>query len=90
MLKKVKSYIDNHLNPAKVNIIDPRKKFVQPLNIPEILAELQITDDYYGAVSISKVDGLELHLKRKPNSCLVNNCFGNVLTGKYELPTCFQ
>ena len=52
------------------------------MSIPEILAELQITDDgYYGAVSISKVDDLELHLKRKPNSCLVNNCFGNVLKG---------
>ena len=25
--EKVKSYIDNHLNPATVNIIDPRKKF---------------------------------------------------------------
>ena len=32
----------NHLNPAKVYIIDPRKgKFVQPLSIPEILAELK-------------------------------------------------
>lgn len=41
-LKKVKKYIGNHLNPAKVYTIDPRKgKFVQPLSIPEILAELK-------------------------------------------------
>lgn len=33
---KLKSYIDNHLNPAKANIIDPRKEnFVQPLSILE-------------------------------------------------------
>ena len=29
--RKVKRYIDNHLNPCKVNIIDPRKEFfLQP------------------------------------------------------------
>lgn len=33
---KLKSYIDNHLNTAKANIIDPRKEnFVQPLSILE-------------------------------------------------------
>ena len=48
----------NHLNPAKVYIIDPRKgKFVQPLSIPEILAELKILDnDYYRSLSLSKDD----------------------------------
>ena len=46
------------------------------MNIPEILAELRITDDYYyKALCISKDDDLELHLKRKQNSCFVNNYF---------------
>ena len=42
------------LNPANVNFFDWRKeKSVQPLSIPEILAELQIVDDdYYRAISI--------------------------------------
>ena len=34
---------------------------------PDILAELQILDDdYYRAISTSKDEGFELHLKRKP------------------------
>lgn len=40
------------------------------MSIPEI-AELQIADGYYITLSISKNDVLELHLKRKPNSCFV-------------------
>ena len=35
--KEVKSYIDNNLNPAKVNMIDPTEgSFTEPLSIKEI------------------------------------------------------
>ena len=75
LLKKLKCY--NHLNPAKVSVNDPRKEnHVQPVNIPEIFAELQIADDdYYKAFSITKDDDREFHLKKNPNYCLVNNYF---------------
>ena len=58
----MKSYIDL----SKVNVIDLTKgNFTQPLTIREILDELQISmDDYYRALSISKDEDLELHLKR--------------------------
>ena len=52
--KKVKNYIHNHLNPVKKNTDSTKGNFVQPLSIPEILAELQIADDYYRALPISK------------------------------------
>ena len=32
-------------------------------------------DDCYRALSISKDEELELHLKREPNSCVANNYF---------------
>ena len=81
LLKKVKNYIDNFLNPEKVNIIDPRKdNFQEPPSIIEILNQLDILeDDYYKALSISKDDDFELHLKREPNSCFVNNYFDDGL-----------
>ena len=62
LLRQVKSYIDL----SKVNVIDLTKgNFTQPLTIREILDELQISmDDYYRALSISKDEDLELHLKR--------------------------
>ena len=57
---------------------DPTKdNFTQLLSVKEILDELEILkDDYYRALSISKCEDLELHLKREPNSCFVNNYFG--------------
>ena len=77
LLSQVKSYIDNNLYPAKVNVINPTKdNFTQPLRVKEILNELENSkDDYYRALSISKDEDLELHLKRVPNSCFVNNYF---------------
>ena len=54
MQKKVENYIYNHLNPVKKNTDWTKGNFVQPLSIPEILAELQIADDYYRALPISK------------------------------------
>ena len=66
-----------HLPTAEANLEYWRNEnFVQAMNIPEILAELWITDDYYyKALCISKDDDLELHLKRKKSSCFVNNYF---------------
>ena len=43
-------------------------------------------DDYYRALSISKDKDLELHLKRQPNSCFVNDYFDAGLKGH---STCF-
>ena len=44
LIKQVKSYIDNYLNPAKINVIDPTKdNFTQPLSVKEILDELEIS-----------------------------------------------
>ena len=53
---KVISYIDDNLNPSKVNVVDPTKdNFTQSLNIQEILNELEMSeDDYYKALSKSK------------------------------------
>ena len=58
-------------------MIDPTKdNLTQPLCVKEILDELEIFKyDYYRALSISKDKKLELHLKREPNSCFVNNYF---------------
>ena len=55
-LGKVISYIDDNLNPSKVNVVDPTKdNFTQSLNIQEILNELEMSeDDYYKALSKSK------------------------------------
>ena len=77
LLRQVKNYIDNNLNPAKVNVIDPTKdNYTQPLSISEILDELEISkDDYYRALSISKDEDSEIHLKRQPDSYFVNNYF---------------
>ena len=55
--------------------------YTQPLSAKEILDELEISkDDNYRAFSILKDEDLELHLqlhlKREPNSRLVNNYFG--------------
>ena len=54
MLGKVKDYIDDNLNPSKVNVVDPTKdNFTQPLTIQEIVNELEISeDDYYKSLSI--------------------------------------
>ena len=73
--KQVKSYIDNNLNPLKLNVIDPTKdNFTQPLSVQEILDELEISKvEDYRTLSISNDEDFELHLKRKPNSYFVNN-----------------
>ena len=54
VLGKVKDYIDDNLNPSKVNVVDPTKdNFTQPLTIQEIVNELEISeDDCYKSLSI--------------------------------------
>ena len=81
LLKEVKKYIDDDLNPAKVNVIDPTKdNFTQRLSIQEILDELEVSkDNYYEALTVSKDDDLELHLKRQTNPCFANNYFDDGL-----------
>ena len=76
-LRQVKSYVNNILYPANVNVINRIKDdFTQPLSIKEILDELKISkDDDYRVLSISKDEDLELHLKRQPNFCFVTNYF---------------
>ena len=58
-------------------MIDPTKdNFTKSPSVKEILDELEISkDDYYRALTISKDEDLELHLKRESNSCFVNNYF---------------
>ena len=67
----MKKYIDEELNPAKVNVIDPEKKYKPPLTTDEILLKLDISkEDYYHALSISVDHNYELHLIRPPNHVL--------------------
>ena len=65
LLTQIKSYIDNNINPTEVNVVDLTKNsFTQSLSIKEFQDELEISkDNYYRALSISKDDNLELHLK---------------------------
>ena len=44
------------------------------MTIDEILSSLDIQkDEYYKMLSISCTDEYEIHLKRPPNSCFINN-----------------
>ena len=74
---QVKSYINNNLYPAKVNVMDPAEdNFTQPLSIKEVLDEWEMSkNDYYRDLSVSKDEDLEVHLEREHNSCFVNNYF---------------
>ena len=51
----MKKYIDEELNPVKVNVIDPEKEnYNPPLTIHEIPLKLDISkEDYYHALFIS-------------------------------------
>ena len=62
LLRQVSRFIDNNLNPARVNVIDPTKdNFTQPLSVKEISDESEISkEDYYKTLSISKDEDLEL------------------------------
>ena len=73
VLKPVKEYIDEYLNPRKVDIYADAHEVP---SILEILQSLEIDyDDYIEALSISSCGDSEIHYKRAPNSCFVNNYF---------------
>lgn len=77
ILDKVKIFIDNHLNPKTRNILFPTKEnFEQVPTISDILKELEIDEnEYYNALLISSDNCFQVHMKRPPNSCFVNNYF---------------
>ena len=64
ILSKVKNYINNHLNPAKVNFYDSsRDNFVNLKFVSEVLEELDITEEeYINALQISDDQEFQLHL----------------------------
>ena len=77
VLDKVQNYIDDNLNPKRCNFLDPSKpnyKMVE--SISDILSSIDITiAEYEKILSISSDDDYQIHLKRAPNSCFVNNYF---------------
>ena len=77
ILCSVKNHIDENLNPKKQNILTPRKEnFVVVPTISDILQQLNITpEDYYNALFIFSDNDFQIHLKRQPNECFINNCF---------------
>ena len=81
ILEKVKTYINEYLYPKKRNILDQSKdNYENPGTIKEILNSLDLTEEqYYNALSISQDLHFEIHLKRPPNSCFVNNYFAEGL-----------
>ena len=87
VLDKVKDYIDNNLNPRYNNLYDPEKENYKPAkSIDEILDELNIDKkDYYKCLKISTDDSFQIHFKRAPDSCFINNYFvdGDGLGSKY-------
>ena len=75
ILSKVKVFIDEVLNPAKA------EKYKPDLTIEQILDSLDITEEqYYEALSISVSNDHEIHLKRSPDSCFINNYSPTVFT----------
>ena len=77
MLDNVAAYTNINLNPKKCNIINPEKDhFEQVSDIKDILQEFGISEqEYYEALSTSSDADFQIHLKRPPNSCFVNNYF---------------
>ena len=77
ILGNVKEYVDNNLKPKKHNILNHLKENYENVpNIPDIVKELNITEDqYYDALSISNDSDFQIHLKRQPNACFINNFF---------------
>ena len=77
ILQKVKDYINNFLNPSKVNFFDPsRDNFTEVKSVSEVLKELDISvEEYENALKISDDNSFQLHLRRPTNSCFVNNYF---------------
>ena len=81
LLKKVKQYTDSKLNPSKKNFYNTSKDDYEEIkSIDEILEFLEISKfDYEQALSISDDQDFQIHYRRPPNSCFVNNYFCNGL-----------
>lgn len=77
ILNKVKDFIDKNLNPRKINFLDPLKEnYVELKTISEILEDIGVDEaHYYSALSVSSDTDYQIHFKRPPNSCFVNNYF---------------
>ena len=77
LLSIVKDYIDKNLDPRKRNILNPQNdNFEEVPSIKEIIQELNVSEnDYYKALSTSDDSDFQIHMKRPPNSCFVNNYF---------------
>ena len=74
LLTKVKTVINETLNPSKKETYNPNR------TIEDILHSLDIAEnDYYEALSTAAGTDYELHLKRPPNSCFINNYSPSVL-----------
>lgn len=68
ILSRVKTYINEYLDPSKQGYKG------DSISISDILNELNIVEkDYYHALSISSSTDYEIHLKRLPDSCFINN-----------------
>ena len=88
ILNTVRNYIDEYLNPRKCNIYDPQKEnYVASKSINEILSDLDLSYvEYKEALSISSSMDFEIHYKRSPDSCFVNNYFAEgILSWKANL-----
>ena len=70
ILSKVKDYINNHLNPVKVNFYDSSRDTILNLkSVSEVLEELNITgEEYKKALQISDNQDFQHHLKRQKGS----------------------
>ena len=77
VLQVVSEYINDQLNPSKHNIYDhTREDYEKVKSTEEILDLLHISvDEYYYYLAISEDDNFQIHLRRPPNSCFVNNYF---------------
>ena len=81
ILDKVKVHINTNLDPKYNNIHHPEKpNFIELGTIEDILSNLDITkQEYEIALSISPDSGFQIHFKRSPDSCFVNNYFSEGL-----------
>ena len=69
ILSQVKEFIDEFLDPKK-------SSFKSDATIQSILDLLNISEeDYYRALSTSPDEDFQIHLRRPPNSCFINNYF---------------
>ena len=77
ILKNVSDYINEYLNPSKKNFYDvPREDYIEPKSIEEILNMIDINvDAYYRSLEISDDNDFQIHQRRTPTSCFVNNYF---------------